>query len=275
MDIKNREYQRDFFLQLPGLLLICSLITAAISGLLIAAYYIPTLLKAALSIRNIQEQVFAGAVVIAVHRISGMLAVLFTFLNLIIIISVKKTTDTSIKIWQSGIILLILLVTLQVAGYILSGSSSAVYLLKSILKIFFNCKSQIPVLPLLSAPFSFAFIRIYLLHVIIFPVLTGFVLYKHIKNVKQFHADLHPVTIPPITLYAIFATIVIISALFSGTAAEPISSYAVNYFSHMPWSIRFLVFIKQSFSVPIIIIICIVLFLFIWFFGNILRKIRT
>ena len=272
---KKKRAQRDFLLQLPSYLLVCSLLTAAISGLLIAFYYIPTPTKAALSIDYIQEKVFAGTIIITIHRLSGILAIFFTLLNLIIILRLKKISVSWIKIWQTGILLIILFICFKITGYLLTGSNSAAYLLKSILIKFSNTKSHSVSFPELFNTMPVAFVRVYVLHLVILPLLTGLIVYKHIKGMKQLGYNLQPITIHPIIILAAFITLLIIISTFIKPTEHPISVYTENYFANMPMVIQFLVGIKRSLSLSATVTIILIFFILIMSTGNIIKKFKS
>lgn len=272
---KKKRAQRDFLLQLPGYLLVCSFITAVVSGLLIAFYYIPTPSKAALSIIYIQEKIFAGTVIITIHRLSSILIIIFTLLNLIIILPSKKISDTWIRIWQSGIVLIILFLCLRISGYILSGSNSSAYLLKSIIFNFTGNKPLSTTLPTLFGSFPIAFIRFYILHIIILPGLVGLVLYKHIKGMKHFGSNLQPVNIHPTILFTAFITLLIIISIFTKPTGHPISGYTENHFANMPMIIQFLVGIKRSLSLPATVTIILIFFILVMLIGDIINKYKN
>lgn len=275
MKLKKKRHYRDIFLQIPGHLLVCSFITSVLSGLLIAFYFIPTPAKAALSIGYIQENIFAGATVITIHRVSGLLTIIFTGINLLLILPSKKISKTWIGIWQTGILLFIIFISLGITGHLLTGSKSSAYILKSILAQCQDTKSYPEALPSLFDNISLGFIRTYLMHILILPGLAGWILYNHIKKLREFHLGLQPVTIPPATLYALFVTALIIIAIIIKPMESPVSDYGENPLTQAPWIIQFMVFIKHLLSLPIAIIVFFGLFLLIWSIGYILRKLKT
>lgn len=272
---KNKKIQRDFLLQLPGYLLVCSVIAAVVSGLLIVFYYIPSPSKAALSIIYIQEKVFAGATIITIHRLSSILAIISTLLNLIIILPSKTISNTWIRIWQSGIVLIILFICLRISGYILSGSNSSAYLLKSIILKFSGNKPLSTTLPTLFGSFPIAFIRFYILHILILPGLVGLVLYKHIKGMKHLGFNLKPINIHPTILFTAFITLLIIISTFIKPTGHPISAYTENHFANMPMVIQFLVGIKRSLSLPATVTIILIFFILVMVIGNIIKKFKS
>ena len=272
---KNKKFQRDFLLQLPGYLLVCSFITAALSGLLIAFYYIPTPAKAALSISYIQENVFAGAVIITIHRVSIAAALLFTILNLIIIIAPKKISDIWIQIWQTGIVLIILIICFRITGYLLTGSNSAVYLLKTILAKFSTATSHSASLPDLFSTLPVAFVRIYILHILIIPCLAGIALYKHIKGLRLLGYNLQPITIRPIIILTAFITLVTIISILIKPTGSPVSDYTEHYLTNVPWTIKTIIWVIKALSLPVAIILSLVIVFLILSIGNILKNIKT
>lgn len=272
---KKKRFQRDFLFQLPGHLLVCSLITAALSGLLIAFYYIPTPDKAALSIDYIQEKVFAGTTIIIIHRLSGILAILFTLFNLIIILRLKKISVSRIRIWQTGIMLIILFICFRITGYLLNGSNSAVYLLKSILVKFSNTKSHSTSLPELFNTFPVAFVRLYILHILILPGLAGIVLYKHIKRMKQLGYNLQPITTHPTIILTAFITFLTIISIFIKPTGRPISDYTENYLTNVPWIIESVIWVIKTLSLPVATILSLMILFLILSIGNIIKKLKS
>ena len=260
---------------LSAYLLVCSLITAVLSGLLIACYYIPTPAKAALSIAAIQEKVFAGTTVITIHRLSGIFSMLFTLLNVIIILRLKKISESWIRIWQTGIVLIILFIFFSTTGYLLTGSNSAAYLLKSILFKFTNTKSHGVSFPELFSSLPVAFVRVYVLHLVILPLLTGLIVYKHIKGLKQLGNNLQPITLHPIIILAAYITFVTIISFFIKPAEHPISDYTEHYLANIPWIIKSIIWIIKTLSFPITITISFVILFLVLSIGNIFKNIKT
>ncbi len=260
---------------LSAYLLVCSLITAVLSGLLIACYYIPTPAKAALSIAAIQEKVFAGTTVITIHRLSGIFSMLFTLLNVIIILRLKKISESWIRIWQTGIVLIILFIFFSTTGYLLTGSNSAAYLLKSILFKFSNTKSHGVSFPELFSSLPVAFVRVYVLHLVILPLLTGLIVYKHIKGLKQLGNNLQPITLHPIIILAAYITFLIIMSLFLKPAELLILDYTENYLANMPWIIKSIIWVIKTLSLPVAIILSLMILFLILSIGNIIKKYKN
>ena len=272
---QKKKSIRDIFLQLPGYLLVCSFIIAVVSGLLIALYYIPSPSKAALSIIYIQERVFAGATIITIHRLSSILTIIFVLLNLISILPSKKISNTWIRVWQSGIVLIILFICLRISGYILSGSNSSAYLLKSILLKFSGNKPFSTTLPTLLGNFPIAFVRFYILHILILPGLAGLVLFLHLKGMKLLGSELQPINRHPPILFTAFISMLIIISIFVKSAPNPISGYTQNHIANMPVVIQFLVGIKRSLSLPAAATCIVLFFILIMSIGNIIKKFKS
>ena len=271
----KKRFQRDFLLQLPGYLLVCSLITATLSGLLLACYYIPTPAKAALSIDYIKEQVFAGTTIITIHRLSGISIFIFTLLNLIMILRIKKISVSWITIWRTGIVLIILFVFYRITGYLLNGSNSAAYLLKTLLIKFSNSNPNPASSPQLFSTLPVAFVRVYLLHILILPILTGIAVYKHINGLKHLEKILQPVTIPPIVILAAYIAFIIGISLFIKPAESPISDYTENLLANVPWIIKSIIGVIKTLSFPGAIILSLVLLFLILSTGNIIKNLKT
>ena len=161
MSIKRKKYHRDILQQLPRLLLACSMITAVVTGILIACYYIPVPEKAMLSLRYLQENVFAGAMVVSIHQIAGILALLFVLCNLILILPAKKISDIWTRVWHSGWIVMLLFICLQITGYFLTGDTSTAYLAKSGMVKFFGANTDLSQMPQLWDTLPLFFVRIY------------------------------------------------------------------------------------------------------------------
>lgn len=178
---KKKNYQ-DLFLQYSCLLLGYSVILAVISGLLCACYYIPIPAGAALSIAYMQEYVFAGAVILLVHKLSCGMAIVSALFHFVVTLFNKKLLDNSAKPWQAGIICIVFLIALAGTGYILSGTPSALGLVRSMHGELTNTECCTEALPALVDTLSFVFVRIYLLHCFILPILTGGVVFRLMKN---------------------------------------------------------------------------------------------
>lgn len=275
MITKKKRAQRDFLLQLPGYLLVCSLITAILSGLLIACYYIPTPAKAALSIGYIQEQIFAGTTVITIHRLSGISFLIFTLLNLIMILRIKKITVSWIKIWRTGIVLIIMYLCFRITGYLLTGSNSAIYLLKSFLIKFSNGNSYSASFPELFSPLPVAFVRIYLLHILILPGLAGIAVYKHINGLKQLDNNLKPIAIPPILILAAYSMFLIVVSIFIKPVGSPISDYTENYLINVPWFIKFIIWLIKILTLPVAVLFSLIILFLILSIGNAIKKLKS
>jgi len=274
MGVKRKTQYRDTLLQLPRLLLICSIITAVVTGILIACYYIPTPEKAALSLKHLNEQVFAGAVILSIHRLSGVLALLFTLCNLLLILPAKNASDTRQKIWRSGLVICIMLVGLQISGYLLTGSNSAVYLFKIILTKIFKAGTGLQGFPQLFDTLSIAFIRVYVLHCIILPAIAGWFLYTHIKALKQLHAVLKPFPLSAVIVYALFCLTVIAIVLLIKPAMVQVSTYGDTVFENVPWSIKFILSVKQVVPLSIAVPASVILFVAFWFMGTLIKRFK-
>ncbi len=275
MSMKKKKKYRDILLQLPRLLLVCSVVTAGVTGILISCYYIPVPDRAAGSLDYINEQVFAGAMILSIHRLSGVFALLFTLCNLLIILPAENISASWWKIWRSGLIICITLTGLQISGYILTGSVSAAHLLKAILTGIFKTGNGSAALPQLPDSLSFAFMRVHVLHAIILPALTGWFLYHHVQSMKQVHSEFKPFPLPPLVVYAFFCTVAVIAAFFISESPEPVGTYGDPLFAHAPWSVSFLLSVRRVLPLSVTIPAGILLFILLWFFGLFFKRLKT
>ncbi len=266
MNTKNKSNLWDILLQLPRLLLICSFIGAVTSGLLISLYYIPTPQSAALSIQSIQEQIFAGTSILNIHRICGTLVILFTVLNCILILPVRKISQPWIKTGQSGILLLLLFACFSITGYLLLGNNTAALIMKSMVRNISSAQTQG------VTALSLILIRVYILHVIILPLLVGWFLYRHVRNTRELLGNIYPLTVNPFTLGSLFTAVLLGISFFVRPIEEPVAPYAQDFLLQAPLVIRNLVFIGKAIPIPLIIASIVLLLLIIWSAGYILGK---
>jgi hypothetical protein len=274
MNIKRKKYHQDIFLHISGYLLLCSFITAVVTGILIAGYYIPTPEKAALSLQYLNEQVFAGAVIIAMHRLSGMLALFFTLCNILLMLPAKEISGNRIKIWRSGMVICVLFFGLHLTGYLLTGTNSAGYLLRTIPTKIFKTGAGSQGFPQLFDTLSIAFIRVYVLHGIILPAVMALFVYTHIQAVKQLHAELKSFPLPPLTVYALFCSVVVAIALLIKPVTITVSTYGDTVFENVPWSIKFILSVKQVVPLSIAVPAFVIIFVVFWFMGTLLKRFK-
>lgn len=268
------KIKSDTLLQLPGYFLVCSFITTAISGLLLAYYYAPSPQSASFSIEFIHENIFAGSVVVTMHHISGIGVILFTLINLGIVMFSEKN-HTWLRIWQTGIVLIALYFGVRITGHLLLGNSSSVYLLKLIITRLTGTTLQSIEEAALNNTLSVALARVYVLHILILPGITGYVIYLHIKSMKQLGSDLEPLLLRPNTLLVLFTTIVIILSIFIKPSAQHVAIYGESWHAHAPWEIQVLAWVSHTLSFPGTIFSILALFILLFLSGYAVRKLKS
>jgi hypothetical protein len=247
---KKVYFKSDILLQLPGYLLVCSIIIAIITGLLLAFYYVPTPQSAAVSISRIQEEIFAGSLIVTMHRLSGIFAILFTLCNLIIIVVSKRFSYLWSKIWYTGVLLVILFAGLRITGFILMGNEPALNIIKLLSTQFAGTAAQLTSLPELFDSMPKIFNRVYMVHILVLPGVVCYIIYHHVKALKGFAADFQPFPIRPGTVLFIFTTMLIIISLFIRPIDEPIAAYGENWSALVPCILQFLILLKRAISLP-------------------------
>ncbi len=274
MSLTNKTDKRQTLLRACVLLLVFTGITSAITGILVSLYYIPTPQKAALSIVHIQENVFAGAVIISLHRLCGLV---LPFLVISAMISVSFTQDTSAirtKVWRTSVWLLLLAACFIITGYILSGHNTSVFLLKGLITKISGAKSISANTSSLVDPLSFSFIRVFLLHVMLLPIAAAALLCLLRKNSSAIQPGHKPITFPLYTLYAPFCGFITVLAFYLNPAKNPVASYTEDYFDRLPGLFKLFISLSRTLSFPMTMIVCFLTGLLLFYAPDIIRKLK-
>ena len=237
-------------LQLPGYLLVCSLITATITGFLLAFYYVPKPHGAAMSITNIQEEIFAGSLVVTMHRLSWLFAGVCTLCNMIIIIVSGRFSGTWSRIWYSGVFLVILLFGCSITGFLLRGNESAILTLKQLSTRLFGSTSTAVSLPALFDPVLRLFRGLYIVHGLIIPGALCYFVYTHVAGLRGFTTELKRVPLRPGTILFIFTTVLIALALIIQPLDVWVDTYGEDMSATMPPIMQCIMWLQRTLSPP-------------------------
>ncbi len=161
-----------------------------ISGIFLMFYYTPNIQKAYFDIEKITFIIPYGDIIRDIHRLSGELMIIFSFLHMIRVVLKEAYEDQIRKLnWIFGIFLFILIFPLNFTGYILPmdtigywGASIVLNSLNDIplignqLRIFLSGSTTINNLTLL---------RFYTYHIIVLPFIFTFLFFIHIYYVRK------------------------------------------------------------------------------------------
>lgn len=190
-----------------------------ISGLLLFAYYVPTLAKAYDSVRYITFDLPAGNAIRSIHRYAADGMMLFVLIHMIRVWFTDRFREYRILPWVTGVVLLLLTYLVGLTGYLMIWDEEAVLLTNMTL-------NMLKVLPVIGEPLAWAMIggdivsdytltRLLFLHLAI-PLLLMFFLWMHYKRITR------PVATPPLALIiAIFGGVVAVAGLFPVKLDEP------------------------------------------------------
>jgi menaquinol-cytochrome c reductase cytochrome b subunit len=159
------------------------------SGMLMAAYYVPSTEAAYASIEYFQFEVPLGGIVRGVHHWSANLMMLMIFLHMIRVFmtgSYKKPMEFH---WVSGVVLFLLTMGMGFTGYLLPWNQKAYWASK----VGINMPSPIPVVGELSSNLlqggemlgALTISRFYAMHVIHLPLLICIMLGLHFWMIRR------------------------------------------------------------------------------------------
>ncbi len=160
-----------------------------VSGMLMAAYYVPSTEAAYASIEYFQYEIPLGGVVRGVHHWSANLMMLMIFLHMIRVLltgSYKKPLEFH---WVSGVVLFVLTTGMGFTGYLLPWNQKAYWASK----VGINMPSPVPVVGELSSRLlqggemlgALTISRFYAMHVIYLPLLIGAMLGLHFLMIRK------------------------------------------------------------------------------------------
>ena len=164
-------------------------ILLVVSGLLMAAYYVPSTEAAYASIEYFQYELPLGGIVRGIHHWSANLMILMIFLHMVRVFltaSYKKPMEFH---WVSGVVLFLLTMGMGFTGYLLPWNQKAYWASK----VGIHMPSPIPVVGELSSKFlqggemlgALTLSRFYAMHVIYLPLLIGIMLGLHFLMIRR------------------------------------------------------------------------------------------
>ncbi|MBX2860492.1 MAG: cytochrome b N-terminal domain-containing protein [Vampirovibrio sp.] len=172
--------------------------TLFISGLLLFAYYVPTMTKAYPSVKYITEQIPFGNAFRSIHRYAADGMMIFVLLHMLRVWFTDRYREYRIIPWLTGVILLTITFLVGLTGYLLIWDQEAVNLTSMTVNL-------LGALPLVGAGLAeffmpggkmvdFTLTRLLFLHLAI-PGLLMFFLWMHYLRITR------PVTDAPAPLY--------------------------------------------------------------------------
>ncbi|MBN1129928.1 MAG: hypothetical protein JXA71_13125 [Chitinispirillaceae bacterium] len=198
-------------------LLVYSAITAVLSGFCLAWYYVPLPERAGLAVDHIKESVFAGRIMVDVHAFSAALTLLMALVLCGMSFFITADFRTRLTVFLLALPVLILAVAAKITGLLLALHPEAVSLYKSFI-------SRMPELP---APELFdtavlPFVRAFLIHAMIIPVLTAGFLWLLIRRPALFTGarNRDPIVRHP-ARFAGFTTLLVMISIFFGRYIFP------------------------------------------------------
>lgn len=272
MDRMNKKNDLPSFIcNGSRLLVLFSLITATVTGFLLALNYIPIPARAALSISNLQENTFAGSLLYSIHHLCGILLPLSAALYLFTILIVKQLSEGT---WRCAVLIIIFSLCFGASGFILGGTNVAMYALKTLLVKAGVIRHLSLTAPAAGNTLQIAFVRIYLFHILLMPAITLFVLWYYRKHNRPLVADKlsNVVSIP--FRYVVFCCAVILIAFIVRNYHSPIVSYTHDPVSQMPFIFKAFIYLSRNLSFPIAIVVIISAFVALFFGVTIIRRFK-
>lgn len=191
-----------------------------ISGLLLFAYYQPTLATAYASVRYITFELPFGNLFRSIHRYASDGMMIFVMLHMFRVWFTDRYREYRIVPWVTGVVLLIITFTIGLTGYLLIWDQEAV----TLANITFNLVSKTPLIGSAVAEFlvagkmitDYTLTRMMFLHLGI-PLFMMFMLWLHYLRITR------PVSEPPLALVVMLSGV-----LFLVSAAFPVSLQILN-----------------------------------------------
>jgi quinol-cytochrome oxidoreductase complex cytochrome b subunit len=186
-----------------------------ISGLILFAYYQPTLASAYASIQYITFELPFGNLFRSIHRYASDGMMIFVILHMFRVWFTDRYREYRILPWMTGVVLLVIIFSIGLTGYLLIWDQQAV----TLANITFNLLSRIPLVGESVAGFlmagkvmsDYTMTRFMFLH-LGFPLLMMFMLWMHYLRITR------PVSEPPLPLVLMMA-----GGLFVTSAAFPVT----------------------------------------------------
>lgn len=185
-----------------------------ITGLLLFAYFQPTLANAYASVHYITYELPFGNLFRSIHRYASDGMMIFVILHMARVWFTDRYREYRIVPWITGVVLLAITFVLGLTGYFLIWDQEAV----TLTNITFNLLKQMPVIGVPTAEFlmagkvisDYTLTRFMFLHLGI-PLLMMFMLWLHYLRITR------PVSEPPLALVVMLS-----GALFLVSAAFPV-----------------------------------------------------
>lgn len=186
-----------------------------LSGLLLFAYYQPTLANAYASVRYITFELPFGNLFRSIHRYASDGMMIFVILHLLRVWFTDRYREYRIVPWLTGVILLTITFIIGLSGYLMIWDQEAV----ALANVTFNLLKQVPLVGNGLAEFlmagrvvsDYTMTRFLVLHLGI-PLLMMFMLWLHYLRITR------PVSEPPLALILLMG-----GALYLVSAAFPVT----------------------------------------------------
>jgi quinol-cytochrome oxidoreductase complex cytochrome b subunit len=186
-----------------------------LSGLLLFAYYQPTLANAYASVRYITFELPFGNLFRSIHRYASDGMMIFVILHLLRVWFTDRYREYRIVPWLTGVILLTITFIIGLSGYLMIWDQEAV----ALANLTFNLLKQVPLVGQGLAEFlmagrvvsDYTMTRFLVLHLGI-PLLMMFMLWLHYLRITR------PVSEPPLALVLLMG-----GALYLVSAAFPVT----------------------------------------------------
>lgn len=186
-----------------------------LTGLLLFAYYQPTLANAYASVHYITYELPFGNLFRSVHRYASDGMMIFVLLHMLRVWATDRFREFRILPWLTGVILLSITFIIGLSGWILIWDQEAV----TLAKVTFNLLNSVPLFGTGLAEFfmagqvisDYTLTRMLFLHLGI-PLLMMFMLWLHYLRITR------PVSEPPLPLVVLMT-----GAIFLFSAANPVA----------------------------------------------------
>ncbi len=184
-----------------GLIALYLFFITVISGVLVMIYYHPSVDYAYSSVKDISYVVFGGRLMRNIHKWAGEAMIIFVFLHMARVFytsSYKKGREFN---WLVGLVLLMLTLGLNLSGYILTWDQLAYWALVIVANIVQSPKEITDILGITqyfdigalqkeiflggTVPGEESVIRIYLFHIVLFPLIMSILLAIHFWRIRK------------------------------------------------------------------------------------------
>ncbi len=184
-----------------GLISLYLLLITLVSGVLLMIYYHPSIENAYSSVKDISYVVFAGRLLRNIHKWAGegmIIAVMLHMARVFYTGSYKKGREFN---WIIGVVLFVLTLALNLSGYILTWDQLAYWALVIVANIIQSPKEVTDILGITGIfdiggiqkelflggliPGEESLIRVYLFHIVIFPLVLAILLGVHFWRIRK------------------------------------------------------------------------------------------